>query len=125
MILAYGFLRKVFQVFEQYQTPIDMITTSEIAVSVTIDTPKFLNQIIQDLQEYGKVEVDRNQTIICIVGDMVGEQKGVSSEIFKALEDLPIRMISFGGSRNNISLLVRDNLKEKTLKALNKQLFNL
>ncbi len=125
MILAYGFLRKVFQVFEQYQTPIDMITTSEIAVSVTIDTPKFLNQIVQDLQEYGKVEVDRNQTIICIVGDMVGEQKGVSSDIFKALEDLPIRMISFGGSRNNISLLVRDNLKEKTLKALNKQLFNL
>ena len=125
MILAYGFLRKVFQVFEQYQTPIDMITTSEIAVSVTIDTPEFLNQIVQDLQEYGKVEVDRNQTIICIVGDMVGEQKGVSSDIFKALEDLPIRMISFGGSRNNISLLVRDNLKEKTLKALNKQLFNL
>ena len=125
MILAYGFLRKVFQVFEQYQTPIDMITTSEIAVSVTIDTPKFLNQIVQDLQEYGKVEVDRNQTIICIVGDMVGDQKGVSSDIFKALEDLPIRMISFGGSRNNISLLVRDNLKEKTLKALNKQLFNL
>ncbi len=125
MILAYGFLRKVFEVFEQYQTPIDMITTSEIAVSITIDTPKFLNQIVQDLQEYGKVEVDRNQTIICIVGDMVGEQKGVSSDIFKALEDLPIRMISYGGSRNNISLLVKDNLKEKTLNALNKQLFNL
>ena len=125
MILAYGFLRKVFEVFEQYQTPIDMITTSEIAVSITIDTPKFLNQIVQDLQEYGKVEVDRNQTIICIVGDMVGEQKGVSSDIFKALEDLPIRMISYGGSRNNISLLVKDNLKEKILNALNKQLFNL
>ena len=124
MILAYGFLRKVFEVFEHYQTPIDMITTSEIAVSVTIDTPKFLNQIVKDLQKYGKVEVDRNQTIICIVGDMVGEHKGVSSDIFKALEDLPIRMISYGGSRNNISILVKDNLKEKTLKALNKQLFN-
>jgi aspartate kinase len=124
MILAYGFLRKVFEVFEHYQTPIDMITTSEIAVSVTIDTPKFLDQIVKDLQKYGKVEVDRNQTIICIVGDMVGEHKGVSSDIFKALEDLPIRMISYGGSRNNISLLVKDNLKEKTLKALNKQLFN-
>ena len=80
---------------------------------------------IHSIGGFVKVEVDRNQTIICIVGDMVGEQKGVSSDIFKALEDLPIRMISFGGSRNNISLLVRDNLKEKTLKALNKQLFNL
>ena len=125
MILAYGFLRKVFEVFEQYQTPIDMITTSEIAVSITIDDPMFLEQIIQDLQKYGKVEVDLNQTIICIVGDMVAEQKGISSEIFKALEEIPIRMISYGGSRNNISLLVKNNLKEKTLKSLNSHLFNL
>ena len=125
MILAYGFLRKVFEVFEQYQTPIDMITTSEIAVSITIDDPEFLDQIVQDLQKYGKVEVDLNQTIICIVGDMVAEQKGISSEIFKALEEVPIRMISYGGSRNNISILVKDRLKEKTLKSLNRHLFNL
>ena len=125
MILAFGFLRKVFEVFEQYQTPIDMITTSEIAVSITIDNPKFLDEIVQDLQKYGKVEVDLNQTIICIVGDMVAEQKGISSDIFKSLKDIPVRMISYGGSRNNISILVKDSLKEKTLKSLNKQLFNM
>ena len=125
MILAFGFLRKVFEVFENYRTPIDMITTSEIAVSITIDNPECLDQIVTDLAVYGKVEVDRNQTIICIVGDMVAEQKGVSSEIFKAVEEVPIRMISYGGSRNNISLLVHTQFKEHTLRLLNKHLFNL
>jgi aspartate kinase len=124
MILAYGFLRKVFEVFEKYKTPIDMITTSEIAVSLTIDQDENLDQIIEEIKVYGRVEVDRNQTIICIVGDMVAEKKGVGREIFKALENIPLRMIAYGGSRNNISVLVDSSLKKEALVCLNDQLFD-
>lgn len=125
MIMAYGFLRKVFEVFEKFKTPIDMITTSEIAVSLTIDDPSHLSQIVDELVQYGKVEVDKNQTIICIVGDMVAEHKGVGGDIFKALSEVPLRMISYGGSRNNISILVETKYKNEALKSLNAQLFNL
>jgi aspartate kinase len=125
MIMAYGFLRKVFEVFEKYKTPIDMITTSEIAVSLTIDDDSHLSEIIDEIKLYGKVEVDKDQTIICIVGDMVAEHKGVGREIFKALENISIRMIAYGGSRNNISILVNKDYKSEALQALNSQLFKI
>lgn len=125
MILAYGFLRKVFEVFEKYKTPIDMITTSEIAVSVTIDEATYLSEILEEISAYGTVEVDKNQSIICIVGDFVAERKGVGVDIFKAMENIPVRMISYGGSKNNISLLIDTGFKKEALTALNKQLFGL
>jgi aspartate kinase len=123
MIMAYGFLRRVFEVFEKHKTPIDMITTSEIAVSLTIDNNDHLNEIVNEIKTYGKVEVDTDQTIICIVGDMVAEKKGVGREIFKALEDIPLRMIAYGGSRNNISILIDSSYKKEALQCLNHQLF--
>lgn len=123
MLLAYGFLKKVFEVFEKYKTSIDMITTSEVAVSITIDDHSHLNEIIEDLLLFGTVEVDQNQSIICIVGNMVSEKKGVLKKIFDSIPDVPIRMVSYGGSRNNISLLIDSSYKEKTLKHLNSGLF--
>lgn len=123
MLLAYGFLRNVFEVFERYKTPIDMITTSEVAVSVTIDNPKFLNEITQELQQFGSVEVDKDQTIICIVGSFTGEKKGYAFRVFEALKNIPIRMISYGGSENNISVLVDSGYKKEALMALNRGLF--
>jgi aspartate kinase len=102
-----------------------MITTSEIAVSLTIDDDQQLSQILEEINAYGHVEIDRNQTIICIVGDMVAEKQGVGREIFKALENIPLRMIAYGGSRNNISILVDSSFKVEALKCLNRQLFNL
>ncbi|WOK05885.1 aspartate kinase [Imperialibacter roseus] len=125
MILAYGFLRKIFEVFEKYQTSIDMITTSEVAVSLTIDEPTYLNEIIEELKPYGTIEVDKNQSIVCIVGDFVADKKGVGKDIFASLEDIPVRMISYGGSKNNISLLIDTIYKTEALKVLNKGLFNL
>lgn len=123
MLLAYGFLRKVFEVFERYKTPIDMITTSEVAVSLTIDKRTYLNEILTELEEFGSVKVDEEQTIICIVGNMVAEEKGILRRVFDALEPIPVRMISYGGSRHNISILVSSSLKKETLNALNKGLF--
>lgn len=122
MLLAYGFLRKVFEIFELYKTSIDMITTSEVAVSVTIDDTTYLEQIIKNLEPYGKVEVDQNQSIICVVGDFVKKDKGVALNVFKALKEVPIRMISYGGSNHNISLLVNTEDKKAALIQLN-QLF--
>lgn len=123
MVMAYGFLKKVFEIFEEHETPVDMITTSEIAVSLTIDNPRHLDEIVAALALLGKVEVDTGQAIICIVGDMVAERKGVSGAIFKALEDVPLRMISYGGSRNNISLLVSEENKQEALLRLHEHLF--
>lgn len=123
MVMAYGFLRRVFEVFEKYRTPIDMITTSEIAVSLTIDNPEQLKEIIAEISQYSTVEVDENQTIICIVGDLIAERKGVRVQIFKALDEIPIRMISYGGSKNNISVLVPRDYKEEALVRLHKTLF--
>lgn len=123
MVMAYGFLKKVFEVFEKYRTPIDMITTSEIAVSLTIDNAEYLSAIVEEISKYGTVEVDQEQTIICIVGDLIAERKGVGIQIFQALDALPIRMISYGGSRNNISLLVPHEYKKEALVKLHKALF--
>lgn len=123
MLLAYGFLRKVFEVFERYQTPIDMITTSEVAVSLTIDDTQNLDQILIDLKEFGNVSVDTDQTIICIVGDFLASKSGYAAMVLNAMKDIPIRMIAYGGSPNNISLLVNSNLKVAALNALHQGLF--
>lgn len=123
MLLAYGFLRKVFEVFEKYKTSIDMITTSEIAVSLTIDDLSHLAEIIKELEIYGFVEVDRNQTIISIVGNMIAESKGTMAKIMNCLKDYPIRMVSYGGSRHNVSLLLEAKYKNEALKSLNEGLF--
>lgn len=125
MLMAYGFLRKVFEVFEQYKTPIDMVTTSEVAVSLSIDNPTFLPQIESELKKLGSIEVDKNQTIICIVGNKIVEQKGVLKKVFDALTDIPVRMVSCGGSANNVTVLIDTALKEKALAALNEGLFGL
>lgn len=124
MLLAYGFLRKVFEIFEIYQTPVDVITTSEVAVSITVDNCFQLDAIVKELSKYGSVEVEKEQSIICIVGDLIAEKKGLAKKIFNALDDVPIRMISYGGSRYNVSLLVNMADKEKALTLLNTNLLN-
>jgi len=123
MLMAYGFLRKVFEVFEAYRTPIDMITTSEVAISLTIDNPQYLSQIAKDLKELGYVEVEENQTIICIVGDFRIERPGSAPEIFEALNTIPLKMISYGGSPNSLSLLIDTTKKTEALRLLSKHLF--
>ena len=123
MLLAHGFLRKIFEIFEKYKTSIDMITTSEVAVSVTIDQPRYLEAITEELKHLGLVEVDQNQTIVCIVGSMVSAKKGVLKRIFDAVSDIPVRMVSYGGSKNNISMLIDSGYTSEMLKALNKGLF--
>ncbi len=123
MLLAYGFLRKVFEIFESYRTPIDMITTSEVGVSVTIDSDEHLDEIVEDLKKYGYVEVDKDQVIICIVGDLVAENNGYAYKILEAVKDVPLRMISYGGSNYNVSLLINAKDKERALKALSGKLF--
>lgn len=123
MLMAYGFLRKVFEIFEAYRTPIDMIATSEVSVSLTIDNPQNLEQIAKDLKELGTVEIEKNQTIICIVGDFRTERKGSAPEIFRALNTVSLKMISYGGSNNSLSLLIDTADKIKALKLLSKHLF--
>jgi aspartate kinase len=125
MLLAYGFLRQVFEVFEKHKTSIDMISTSEVAVSVTIDDDKHVNEIVNELKDFGTIEVDKNQTIICIVGNMLADKEGVLKEVFQSLAGIPIRMVSYGGSNNNISLLVETSQKDKALNLLNEGLFGL
>jgi len=124
MLMAYGFLRKVFEIFEAYRTPIDMITTSEVAVSITIDNAEFINQIAKDLRELGTVEVEENQTIVCVVGDFRTERTGSAPEIFEALDTIPLKMISYGGSQNSLSLLIDSSNKIEALRLLSKHLFN-
>jgi aspartate kinase len=123
MMLAYGFLRKIFEVFEDYHTSIDMITTSEVAVSLTIDDTSNLNKITNELQQFCTVEVDKDMTIISVVGYKISENKDAAAKILSALTNVPIRMISFGGSRHNISLLIKSEDKKKALEALNERLF--
>ncbi|TCO10453.1 aspartate kinase [Natronoflexus pectinivorans] len=123
MLMAYGFLRKVFEIFENHKTPIDMITTSEVGVSVTIDKLKHLDEIVDELKTFGSVEVDSDLVIICIVGDLVRENKGYANRIFDALKDIPLRMISYGGSDHNISVLVSSENKKEALRALSAKLF--
>ncbi len=125
MLLAYGFLKKVFEVFETYQTPIDMITTSEVAVSLTIDNASNLSSIIKDLEHYGLVEIDSDLSIVCVAGDFSQNKGGTSARVFNALKHIPIRMISYGGSNYNISLLVKTSDKKAALNALNHHLFEI
>lgn len=124
MLLAHGFLRKVFEIFEVYETPIDMITTSEVAISLTIDDDKNLDKIIQELEKFSAVEVDKKQTIVCLVGHSIVNHHE-TYKLFQILQDVKIRMISYGGSRNNISLLIKAEDKIKTLSKLNDYLFEL
>ncbi|MDP4222430.1 MAG: aspartate kinase [Bacteroidota bacterium] len=124
MLMAYGFLRKVFEIFEAYKTPIDMITTSEVSVSITIDNPQYLDQIAHDLKELGSVEVERDLSIVCIVGDFRTERTGSAPEIFEALNTIPLKMISYGGSPYSLSLLIDTKNKVSALNLLNKHLFN-
>lgn len=123
MLLAYGFLRKVFEVFEKYKTAIDMITTSEVAVSVTIDNDEFLHQIKKELEVFGSVEIDKDQTIVSIVGNEISETKEVLKTLFDAIAGIPVRMVSYGGSRHNISLLVPQEYRNSTLQLLSKGFF--
>ena len=125
MLLAYGFLRKVFEVFEAWKTPIDMIATSEVAVSLTIDSTEYLDNILHDLQKYGTVEIDRDMAIVCIVGDFSANKEGLGALILEALAEVPIRMISYGGSEHNISLLVREADKRKAMTDLSRKLLDL
>jgi len=125
MLLAYGFLRKVFEVFEKYRTSIDMITTSEVAVSVTIDNPSSMKDILKELEPFGTIEVEVDHTIVSIVGNEIAATKHVLSKLFKALISIPVRMVSYGGSKHNISLLIPSSYKEETLRLLNKGLFGL
>ncbi|MEO6134510.1 MAG: aspartate kinase [Ginsengibacter sp.] len=123
MLLAYGFLRKIFEVFEKYQTSIDMVTTSEVAVSLTIDNDTFLKEIIKELEMFGSITVDTEQTIVSIVGNKIAKTENVLAKVFAILTEIPVRMVSFGGSQHNISLLVAHEHKDQTLRLLSKGLF--
>ncbi len=123
MLQAHGFLRKVFEIFEQYKTSIDMVCTSEVGVSVTIDNTSHLADIVNGLKKYGTVSVEHNMCIICVVGDLVSSNVGFESLATSALKDIPVRMISYGGSNYNISFLVEGSLKKKTLQSLSDCLF--
>jgi aspartate kinase len=124
MLLATGFLRKVFEIFEEYQTPIDMITTSEVGVSVTIDNHKHLDEIVNDLKKFGTVTVDEDMVIVCVVGDLEWDNVGFEARIIQAMKEVPVRMISYGGSNYNVSLLIKASDKKKALQALSDHLFN-
>ena len=125
MLLAYGFLRKIFEVFEKYRTSIDMITTSEVAVSVTIDNTQFLDEISKELQPLGELEVINQQTIISVVGNKLTQNSNLMMRLFDSLNNIPVNMVSYGGSLHNVSILVPTSLKKDSLKALNKGLFGL
>ena len=125
MLLAYGFLRKVFEVFEKYRTPIDMITTSEVAVSLTIDNPVHLDLILRELDPFGEVEVVEDQTIIAIVGNQLVSTEGILAKLFSSLQNIPVGMVSFGGTPHNVSVLVPSSYKTETLQKLNSGLFGL
>ena len=124
MLLAHGFLRKVFEIFESYQTPIDMVTTSEVGVSVTIDHKKHLSEIVDDLKKYGTVTVDEDMVIICVVGDLTWNNIGYESQVLAAFKEIPVRMISYGGSNYNISFLIKSDDKKRALQSLSDNLFN-
>ena len=124
MLLAYGFLRKVFEVFETYKTSIDMVCTSEVGVSVSIDDDKRLDDIVAELQKIGTISVDRNMCIICVVGDLNWENVGFEARAMEAMKDIPVRMVSYGGSNYNISFLVREVDKVRALRALSASIFD-
>ena len=123
MLLAYGFLRKVFEIFETYHTSIDMICTSEVGVSVSIDDDKRLDEIVAELQKIGTITVDKNMCIICVVGDLNWENTGFEARAMEAMKDIPVRMVSYGGSNYNISFLVREEDKVRALRSLSASIF--
>ncbi len=125
MLLAYGFLRKIFEVFEKYRTPIDMITTSEVAVSLTIDNVANIKDIIKELEPFGTVEIDENQTIISVVGNEIARTEDMVKKLFGSIMNIPVRMVSYGGSPHNISLLIPAEYKTQILQQLNKGMFGL
>ena len=124
MLLAYGFLRKVFEIFESHQTPIDMVTTSEVGVSLSIDNTRNLTEILDELRKFGKVSVDKDMVIICVTGDLKWTNVGFEAKVVDALKEIPVRMISYGGSNHNISFLVKAEDKKRSLQALSDHLFN-
>ena len=124
MLLATGVLRKIFEIFESYQTPIDMIATSEVGVSMTIDNDTHLNEIVNELKKYGTITVDSDMCIICVVGDLDWSNLGFESVATKAMQNIPVRMISYGGSNYNISFLIRESDKKRALQNLSDVLFN-
>lgn len=123
MLNAYGFLRRVFEIFETWKTPIDVITTSEVALSLTIDNPEFLDQVCADLKELGEVTIEHNQSIICIVGDVLAEHQGYAARIMESLKHLQVKMVSFGGSHNNMTVVLPQRDKQEALMSLQKGLF--
>ncbi len=123
MLLAYGFLRRIFEIFERYKTPIDMITTSEVAVSLTIDFTDNLDEIIKELHSFGTVEIDSNQSIVCVVGDFGAEKHGYAARVLDSIKHIPIRMISYGGSAYNISMLINTDDKTEALRSLHNRIF--
>jgi len=123
MLLAHGFLRRIFEVFERYKTSIDMITTSEVAVSLTIDDTTHLEEITAELLGFGTVDTDINQTIICVVGDFGTEKHGYAARVLEAVKHIPVRMISYGGSDHNMSLLIHTADKTEVLRSLHNRLF--
>ncbi len=123
MLMAYGFMRRIFEAFEAFKTPIDMITTSEVSVSLTIEDPAHLDEIVNSLSSIGHVEIDHHQTIICIVGDFRPDRVGSAPEIFEALNEIPVKMISYGGSDHSVSILINTTDKITALRALNEKLF--
>ncbi|MCF6360414.1 MAG: aspartate kinase [Cyclobacteriaceae bacterium] len=125
MLLAHGFLLKIFQIFDSYKTSIDLVTTSEIAVSITIDNTTHLKELVKELEQLGAVEVDGNQSIICLVGNHILYNSGVIKNLFHSLEELPVRMISLGGSKNNISVLINTDYKLKALQKINNGVFGM
>ena len=124
MLLAHGFLRKVFEIFESYQTSIEMICTSEVGVSMSIDNTKHLHEIVDDLKKYGTVTVDHDMCIVCVVGDLKWENVGFEAKAIAAMSEIPVRMISYGGSNYNISFLIKEEDKIRALQALSSSLFN-
>ena len=124
MLLATGFLRKIFEIFESYQTPIDMITTSEVGVSMSIDNNTHLDEIVNELKKYGTVTVDTDMCIICVVGDLDWNNLGFESQALDAMKNIPVRMISYGGSNHNISFLIREADKKQALQNLSAILFD-
>ncbi len=124
MLLAHGFLRKVFEIFESYQTSIDMICTSEVGVSMSVDNTKHLQEIVNDLKKYGTVTVDHGMCIICVVGDLTWENVGFETKALYAMREIPVRMISYGGSNYNISFLIKEEDKKRALQSLSDTLFN-
>lgn len=123
MLMAYGFLRKVFEIFEEHKTPIDMITTSEVAVSLTIDSDCHLDAIVRELNALGTIEIERNNTIVCIVGHMDHTQTGLAARIMESVAGVPIKMISYGASHRSIAMLVETHYKKEILQSINDKLF--